>query len=121
MAFFVLLTSVVRYIVPWKTLTERLFDYVPVGHRFVMKDGVVFKFAAGDYVGEAFDRFRADRWKDITGRLSKVPLGEIGKCVGAEHSKRCGNDPLVPSKGVYTALVKAEETLRAEIVALLEE
>ena len=107
---------------PGKTLTQRLFDFVPVGHRFVMKaaqgEGTtteIFDIAAGDNVGEAFEAFRDQRWKDITRRLSKMPISDIGKSIGAEHSKRCSCDPLVPSLGVYTALVKAEGKICEDI------
>ena len=119
MAILAAFLKAVHELTPHVTLTERLFDYVPVGHRFVMKMGSgkteVFKFAAGDNVGEAFERFRDQRWKEITKRLSRMPVSDIGKSIGAEHSKRCSCDPLVHSKGVYTALVKAEGKLCREI------
>ena len=111
--------KVVHDLTPHVTLTERLFDYVPVGHRFVMKVGAteteVFDIPAGDNVGEDFERFRDQRWKEITRRLSRMPIKDIGKSIGAEHSKRCSCDPLVPSSGVYTALVKAEGDLCDDI------
>ena len=88
--------------------SKRLFDYVPCGHRFVMRDGKVSEFAAGDFVGKAFEDFRDQRWIDITRRLALTPLDQVGKALGSQHSKRCKCDPLVPSAGVYTALVGAE-------------
>lgn len=108
-------------ITPGQTLTQRLFDYVPVGERYVMKEAQgegttteIFEFAAGDYVGE-FEEFRDQRWKDISRRLSKMPIKDIGASIGAEHSKRCSCDPLVASMGVYTALVEAEGKICEEI------
>ena len=44
-----------------------------------------------------------------------MPIKDIGKSIGAKHSKRCSCDPLVPSSGVYTALVKAEGDLYRDI------
>lgn len=83
-----------------------VFDYVPVGERYVVKDGKITKFQVGDNTGETFEKYRDDRWKTIISKL--VSLGSVGAAgaeLGSQHAKICKG---TSSKGVYQFSVNGE-------------
>eukprot|EP00541_Cyclophora_tenuis_P016801 CAMPEP_0116579760 /NCGR_PEP_ID=MMETSP0397-20121206/22422_1 /TAXON_ID=216820 /ORGANISM="Cyclophora tenuis, Strain ECT3854" /LENGTH=334 /DNA_ID=CAMNT_0004109259 /DNA_START=21 /DNA_END=1025 /DNA_ORIENTATION=- len=80
-------------------LTTGLFDYVPVGTRYVVKDGQVTVHPQDDNYGDAFEKYRDDRWKGIIANLQKLgSVTAVGKELGDQHSKECKS---ANSYGVY--------------------